>query len=97
MRHSTGPAIRRIVLALSAVAAWSTGCRDGVAPFTTEPPDDLGGDTYRLTFNPARDFNPAWSRGSDTVYYSTAHFIDQPIFNGTLIRIAAFTSSGISF
>ena len=74
-----------MAICLSAVAG---GCRDGIAPFTPVIREPLDGDTYQLTYSSVRDFGPTWSANSDTVFYSTARFVDQPTLNGTLLRIA---------
>ena len=76
------------IVTVITVAALITGCRDGIAPFSPDAREPLDGDTYQLTFGRYGDFAPSWSINSDTVFYSTDRFYDQPAIGATLLRIA---------
>lgn len=62
-------ACRGLALAL-ALAALSSGCRDGARLFSTDDRAADGANPRRLTFNIADDRSPAWSVDGDTLYYS---------------------------
>ena len=65
-----------------------TGCREGVGPLSLDRDVSPGADgDIQLTFSTARDFNPTWSRGSDTVYYTTTRFVDAPELATTAAQI----------
>jgi len=65
---------RRATAVLVLGLVLGTGCRDGVGPYEL-PEGSLTGDVRQLTFNDHPDYAPSWSRGSDTVYYSTGDFL----------------------
>lgn len=64
MTRAGGPAAFVTLGALLAAA-----CRDAPAPFRVAEPPPLGPAPYQLTFDPAREWNPSWASGGDTVYY----------------------------
>lgn len=64
------------------------GCREGVPPFAVDRDPVAGPDgAIQLTYNTARDFSPTWSRGSDTVYYTTTKFADATKLASTVAQI----------
>ena len=80
--------MRRIAPLLALVLALP-GCRDTVAPFASRDrvPFSAGEEPLRLTYSRADDRSPAWSAGSDSIYYSTSQWEDVPDSEGILMAI----------
>jgi Tol biopolymer transport system component len=79
-----------LFLALVVVA----GCRDAAEPFRPDDRPPASGRPLRLTYSSGDDRSPAWSAGSDTVYYS-ASSSDDVASDGALMALQREASVAI--